>query len=74
MRATTRNGNILYNEYRYTTPSSWAQNVMRSLPGRRGLANTSNGWTSVEVKIDGEWQALDVHRKRFLNRPTMLSV
>jgi hypothetical protein len=47
---------------------------MRSLPGRRGLANTSNGWTSVEVKIDGEWQALDVHRKRFLNRPTMLSV
>ena len=74
IRAMIRNGNILYNEYRYPTPSSWAQTVLNSLPGRRGLANTSNGWTSVEVEIDGEWQALDVHRKRFLNRPTMTNV
>jgi hypothetical protein len=74
IRATTRNGNILDNEHRHPTPSSWAQTVLNSLPGRRGLANTSNGWTSVEVKIDGEWQALDVHRKRFLNRPPMTNV
>ena len=74
IRAIIRNGNILHNESSHTTPSSWAQTVLNSLPGRRGLANTSNGWTSVEVEIDGEWQALDVHRKRFLNRPTMLSV
>ena len=74
IRAIIRNGNILHNESSHTTPSSWAQTVLNSLPGRRGLANTSNGWTSVEVEIDGEWQALDVHRKRFLNRPPMLSV
>jgi hypothetical protein len=74
IHAIIRNGNILHNEYRHPTPSSWAQTVLRSLPDRIGRANSSNGWTSVEVKIDGEWQALDVHRKRFLNRPTMLSV
>jgi len=74
VRAIIRNGNILYNEYRHTAPSSWAQTVLNSLPGRIGLANTSNGWTSVEVEIDGEWQALDVHRKRFLNKPPMTNI
>ena len=74
IRATTRNGNIHYNGDRHTTPSSFAQAVLNSLPGRRGLANTSNGWTSVEVKIDGEWQALDVHRKKFLNKQPVTNI
>ena len=73
-QATIRNGIIHYNGDRYTTPSSFAQAVLKSLPGRRGLANTSNGWTSVEVKIDGEWQALDVHRKKFLNKPPVTNI
>jgi hypothetical protein len=74
IHAIIRNGNIHHNRQLYTSPSSWAQTVLNSLPGRRGLANTSNGWTSVEVEIDGEWQALDVHRKRFLNKPPMTNI
>jgi hypothetical protein len=68
------NGKIQHNRQIYRKPSPWAETVLRSLPDRIGRANSSNGWTSVEVKIGGEWQSLDVHRKRFLNKSHMTNI
>jgi hypothetical protein len=36
-----------------------------SLPGRRGWANTTDGWVDVEVEINNMWVKLSVLREKF---------
>jgi len=66
-----RNGLIYYDGQVFDDPSGFSVWLRTSLPGRRGLTNTSNGWTDVQADIHGVWVRLNELRdkKRQEKRP-----
>jgi len=65
------NGVIHCDEQAFKDPSGFSVWLRNSLPGRRGLTNTSNGWADVEADVGGVWVRLTELRdkKRRERRP-----